>query len=181
MSKFTNRYAGAVFSRNLKSEPDTAMSDADTVGAAGLAAKRSPLAMALLRLFVGDNHAAESLAILLENMVVGKAYRMGIEITRSEARDMGRAVLAWHREGVCKPCGGHGFDVQKGSAKVGQARAVLSSTNCKFCRGTGKILFDKQFPITRLELARWLLVEIEREQAIAGPAAMAALAPKLEL
>ena len=57
----------------------------------------------------------------------------------------------------------------------------MDRSSCKFCRGTGKILFDRQFPITRLELARWLLVEIEREQAVAGPAAMAALAPKLEL
>lgn len=180
MSGFTDRYSSAVHSGNLKSDPnrETAL---DVVGAAGLAARRSPLAVALLRLFVGDDREAEQIVTILENMAVGKAYRLGIEITRPEARDMGKAVLAWHREGVCKPCGGHGFDVQNGSSKVGQGRAVLSATNCKFCRGTGKILFDRQFPITRLELARWLLAEIEREQAVAGPSAMAALAPKLDL
>ena len=180
MAGFSDRYSSASHSGNLKSDANRE-TDVDIIGAAGIAAKRSPLAMALLRLFVGDDREAEAIAAVLENMLVGKAFRLGIEITRPEARDIGKAVLAWHREGVCKPCGGHGFDVQKGSAKVGQARAVLSSTNCKFCKGTGRILFDRQFPITRLELARWLLVEIEREQAVAGPAAMAALAPKLEL
>lgn len=180
MGSFTDRYSSAVHSGNLKSDPNRE-TDLDVVGAAGLAARRSPLAVALLRLFVGDDREAEQIVTILENMLVGKAFRLGIEITRPEARDMGKAVLAWHREGVCKPCGGHGFDVQNGSSKVGQGRAVLSATNCKFCRGTGKILFDRQFPITRLELARWLLAEIEREQAVAGPSAMAALAPKLDL
>lgn len=172
MANYSDRYAGAVFSGNLKSDPDTAMSDVDVIGAAGIAAKRSPLALALLRLFVGDNHAGEELVTLLENMVVGKAYRLTVTITRPEARDVGKAVLGWHREGTCKTCHGHGFNILAGTTTIGDE-------TCPKCRGEGKIPFDREFPVERRELARWLLAEMEREQAIAGPAAMAALAPKL--
>jgi hypothetical protein len=41
--------------------------------------------------------------------------------------------------------------------------------------------FDNQFRPEHLDIARWLCTEVERQQASAGAAAMAALAPRLEL
>ena len=177
---FDDRYATAVRSSNLKSKPDTLRSDSDVLGAAGLAAKRAPLALALLRLLSGDNHASTEIVSILAGMADGKAYRIGVEITRIECVDMGRAVLAWCRDGTCKACGGHGFRLAN-DAEIGQGRAVLSEHHCPACRGERKIPFDRQFSIERLELARWLRSEVEREVSKAGPAAMAALAPRLEL
>lgn len=174
MSKVLDRYASAVHSSNLSSKPDTTYSDSDVLGAAGLAGKRNALAMALARLFSGDNTAAHDLVRTLAEMAWGKAHSMGVKVKRTQAVDMARAILAWHRDGACRPCGGHGFELIAGTRTVG-------GTACRVCRGTGKLLFDRQFPLERLGLARWLLSEIEREQGKAGSAAMAKLAPKLEL
>ncbi len=177
MSKVVEVFAVAVRASNLKSEPDTTFSHCDVVGAVGLAGKRHALATALLRLFVGDNHAAEELAELLAGMLVGKAYRLGAEVTRTEASDIAKAVLAWHRNGTCQPCGGIGYEVIGADG----GRRVVTDHHCKRCRGTGKLLFHKQFNARHLELAQWLLAEIEREQAMAGPEAMRMLAPRLDL
>lgn len=177
---FDDRYSSAVRSSNLRSKADTTNSDSDVLGAAGLAGKKAPLAMALLRLFMGDNHAAREIVAILAGMADGKAYRLGIEITRVECADMSRAVLAWCRDGTCKACGGHGFKLQ-GDAEIGQGRAVLSEHHCPACRGERKVPFDRQFSLERLELARWLRAEIEREAAKAGQEAMRKLAPRVEL
>lgn len=168
-----DRYATAIRSSNLGSKPDTDRSDSDIIGAAGLAAKRSPLAIALMRLFCGDNHASSTIVGILADKAVGKAYRMGNECSRSEARDISAAVLAWHRDGTCKVCGGHGVKLIPGTKTLGGDR-------CTSCRD-GKILFDSKFSMLRLDLARWLAAELDREQAIAGADAMRALAPKLDL
>lgn len=146
----------------------------DSVGAVGFAGRQRPLAMALLRLFVGDNGAARELVRLLSQMVVTKAYRADIIIAQPAAEDIARAVLAWHRDGVCVPCGGHGYLKLDGSPG-------LSDQSCPSCRGTKKVPFERQFKPAQIDLARWLLVEVEREQAIAGREAMRRLAPRLDL
>lgn len=172
---FSDRYSSAVRSANLKSQPGTTRSDADILGAAGIAAKTSPLAIALLRLFAGDNHASRDIVDHLAQMLVGKAWHsQKLNLPRLEADDIAKAVLAWHREGTCRPCGGHGYTRIEGAP-------AISDHQCPSCRGTGRMLFDIHFRGARLDLARWLVSEIEREQAIAGPAAMRALAPRLEL
>lgn len=168
-----DRYATAIRSSNLGSKPETVNSDSDVIGAAGLAAKRSPLAIALLRLFCGDNHASTTVVGILADKAVGKAYRMGNECSRVEAWDISAAVLAWHRDGTCKVCGGHGVKLIPGTTTLGGEK-------CASC-ANGRIRFDAQFPMVRLDLARWLAAELDREQAIAGADAMRALAPKLEL
>jgi hypothetical protein len=56
--KIVDRYASAVRASSLKSEPDTTYSASDVLGAMGLAGKRHPLAVALTRLFTGDNTAS---------------------------------------------------------------------------------------------------------------------------
>jgi hypothetical protein len=170
----TDHYARAVNASSLVSKPDTTHSATDVLGAHGLAAKRVPLGVALLRLFVGDNHAAGMIVNILADKAVGKAYRLGDEIGRVEAEDMARAVLAWHRDNRCKVCGGHGLKLIPGTTTLGDEP-------CRPCRGSGRIPFDMNFTLMRLGLARWLAAEIEREQAKAGPAALAALAPRLQL
>lgn len=173
--KIEDRYSSAIRSSNLRSNPETNQSDADVLGAAGLAAKQSPLAIALLRLFVGGDSNGAQVVEHLATMAVGKAYRMGgAEIGKPDALTLAWQVLAYHRNSTCKPCGGHGHQTM---ANV----PVLSAQRCPVCKGSGKRSFNNMFSIERLELARWLLVEMERETAIAGPLAMARLAPKLDL
>ena len=172
---FRDRYSSAVRSSNLHSDPDTLRSAADVLGAAGFASKRTPLGIALMRLFTGDNGAAGQIVEHMAGMLVGKAWhahRMALKPT--QATDMAQAVLAWHRDGTCKPCGGHGFLMVEGAP-------TLSGHQCPECRGTGRVPFERNFKGARLELAKWLVAEVEREQAMAGPAAMRALAPRLEL
>lgn len=184
--RIQDRYASAVRSSNLRSKPDTTHSDTDVLGAAGLAAKPvrvvdgierpgSPLGIALMRLFAGDNTAAADIVRIMAASLVGKAWRMSEQrVSQVQAEDIARAVLAWHRDGVCKPCGGHGYKLVEGAP-------MLSEQTCPACHGTRKVPFDSAFPLDLVLLARWLLAEVEREQAIAGPAAMAALAPRLDL
>jgi len=169
-----DRYATAIRSSNLGSRPETVQSDSDVLGAAGLAAKRVPLGIALMRLLSGDNHASATVVAILADKAVGKAYRMGNECGRTEAEDLGRVVLAWYRHGTCARCGGHGVLLIPGTMTLG-------NHECPACRGDGRIRLDRQVPMVRLELARWLAAEVERELAFAGPAAMKALAPSLEL
>ena len=172
---FAEHYAKAVRAKSLRSEPDTERSPSDLLGAAGLAAKKRPLAMALLRLFSGDNHASREIVELLGQMVVSRAYVMdGVVLAQVEAADIGRMVLAWHRDGVCRACGGHGFQLIEGAPS-------LSGNACTSCKGSRKVAFDSQFAMDRLGYARWLRDKIEREQALAGAAAMERLAPRLDL
>jgi hypothetical protein len=136
------------------------------------AGREHKLATALLRLFVGDDRAARDIVHILAGMAVGKAYRIGRELGRVEAEDMARAVLAWHRDSRCKPCGGLGLLKMPGAPH-------LSGTACGHCRGSGRIPFDSHFALERLELARWLAAEVDREQALAGREAMRRLADRM--
>lgn len=190
MSKFEERYSGAVRSGNLRGRPDTEMSDTDVLGAAGFAAKEvrteiidgkvvtrkgAPLAMALLRLFMADNGAVGKTVTILTEMAKSKAWHAHrLVLSDVQCTDLAQAVLAWHRDGLCRACGGHGFKLA-GSHSLGEGRAVLSDAACDDCRGTRKVAFDTQFPMEQLWLAWWLREEIEREQAFAGAEAMRAL------
>lgn len=173
-SALLDRYASAIFSGNLKSDPLTTRSDSDVLGAAGLAAKEHGLAIALARLFAGDNGAAHELARVMADMAQTKARELRAKIRDHEAREIGAAVLAWHREGKCRQCGGHGFQLIPGTRTVGEQE-------CRRCNGTGRLPFDSEFCATKLPIARWLLAEVEREQGKAGAAAMKKLAPKLHI
>ena len=179
-----DRYAGAVRATSLKSSSET-MADGtdpaktanrvDILGAAGFAAKRRPLALALARLFAGDNKAAAEIVGILAVMVDAKSWQSdGANVPRVEAEDIARKVLAWHRDGVCKACSGHGFELVHGAPS-------LSGVECKACKGSRRKPFDREFAMERLHLARWLREKIEAEQAGAGAAVMAALAPRLNL
>lgn len=174
MALILDRYASAIRSSDMRSKPETVHGDSDIVGAAGLAARRHDLALALQRLFSGDNGAADALVELLAGMAWGKAHKLRIRIYRSECLDLARAVLAWHRDGRCRHCRGHGFLLMPSTPVIGTDR-------CRHCRGTGRVPFDKQFAPPLRMLAQWLIAEVEREQCVAGPAVMRALAARMDL
>lgn len=183
----TDRYASAVHSSSLKTKADTVMGDTDVLGAMGIADRvlttgrdhdrnvhPAPLAVPLARLFSGDNRAAYEIVRTLAGMAFDQSWVMHIKIGQAQAKDMAKACLAWYRDGVCKPCGGHGETLIPGSK-------THSGHNCQACRGTGKIPFESQFRQEHQQLARWLVAEMERECGRAGPIAMAKIAPTLEL
>lgn len=164
-----DRYASAVHSSNLRSQPNTTFSDPDVIGAFGLAGKREPLGVALARLLLGDNKAANDVVRQLADMTRSKFHH----IKQVQAEDMARAVLAWNRHGVCQECNGHGYQVIPGSPS-------LSDIECKACHGTGKVLLHKQFRKDHQDAALWMQGQIEAVQSTAGQAAMKSLAPSLD-
>jgi hypothetical protein len=173
--RITERYSSAIKSSNLKSVEATTYSDSDVIGAYGLASKKHPLAVALTRLLAGDNHASGQVVEILSQMTRDRAGRTGVTLlVHTQAVDIARAVLAWYRNGTCTACGGHGYEVLPGTPS-------LSNVECGACKGTGKILFDRQFPHQQRALATWLLNQVETQLSTAGPAAMAMLAPRLEM
>jgi hypothetical protein len=184
MSKIVDRYADAIRSDNLLSKPATVWSDSDVLGAAGYAGKDKrilpdgtkvsghALGIALLRLFAEGGGAAPDLRETMIRMLVGKAFRLGDEISEAAAAVIALGVLDWHRHPACTICGGHGFKVAIGTLG---SRAVIGDVECDVCHGEGRRPFSPLFPESRLELAWWMRNEVERETAMAGPAAMAAL------
>jgi hypothetical protein len=175
MSRILDRYASAISSSNLASDPRTTYSDSDVLGAAGLAGKTEPLAMMLERMFLGDRQAGGQAAQYLAQMAIGFAERRRLTVRRIECADIARAVVAWHRDGVCKACGGHGYSIIPGTRTIGEEA-------CKACRGTGRVLLGQQFDTAdQRDLALWLLAHLQAESSKAGPAAMAKLAERLPL
>ncbi|MES2973379.1 MAG: hypothetical protein V4757_07210 [Pseudomonadota bacterium] len=172
--KIQERYAVAVNSTCLTVDERTTFSDTDVVGAYGLASKSEPLAVRLERLFHGDNGASAALVTDLSQLLRNKAASMRLRIARTQADDMAKACLAWHRNGTCKTCGGHGLQLIPGTK-------THSERDCLSCRGTGRRPFERNFRHELQGLAGWLVAHMEREQARAGPAAMQSLAPMLGL
>jgi len=166
------RYTTAVNSSNLAVDPRTTWSDTDVLGAAGYAAKREPLGIALTRMFSGGK--VYPVVLILAELCWGRSRHLRIKISRVQAEDISKAVLSWHRDGTCQPCGGTGYQRIAGTP-------ALSEHNCTHCQGAGRIPFDAQFPEAVRGLAGWLSGEVERSQAAAGSAAMALLAPRLDL
>lgn len=188
MNKIQNRYSSAVHSSNLNVDGRTYMSDSDTLGAYGIAdrvlttgqtsdgtpVRPCPLAVPLERLFAGDNRAAHDIVRMLADMAFEHSFSLEVKISKPHAADMARACLAWHRDGACKPCGGHGKSLITGTK-------TLSERDCPDCRGSGKRMFEREFRPEQRELARWLVAEMTRASGYAGPQAMRALAPQLNL
>lgn len=193
-SSIINRYASAVHSSNLKvsretdKTTETVMDDTDTLGAMGLAdrdltrghrtdgtpVRPAPLAVSLERLFAGDGNAAYEIVRKLAEMVWWRGRDMNIKVGRAQAKDIAQACLAWHRDGVCKSCRGHGYSLIPGVP-------ALSGHQCPSCRGAGKIRLSEVFAAKHLALAQWLIDEMTREAGRAGPLAMKLLSSKMEL
>lgn len=174
--RIQDRYASAIRASSLKHDPRSMHSATDVLGAYGLASKEQSLAVALERLLSGDNRQAHEVVRMMSLMVWSRAQVMRVKpkLMRPSAHDMACACLAWYRNGVCRPCGGLGKTLMPGTT-------VLSAHECQVCKGTGKVLFEQQFKPEWRELAAWLQAEMQRSLASAGPAAMARLAPSLDL
>jgi len=169
-----DRYASAIRSSNLQTDERTTYSDTDVLGAFGLAGREHPLAVALQRLFLGDNGAAEAVVAILAELVRQKANGMRLRMSEVQSVDMAKSCLAWHRDSACRPCGGHGKLVIPGTKTLGHQE-------CRECRGTGKRPFERAFHAEKRELAGWLVAVMERHLCRAGGAAMAKIAPSLDL
>lgn len=168
------RYAGAISSKDLKSDERTTFSDSDVLAAMGLAGKSAPLGVALARLLAGDGRAAEDVVTVLGASMVQRAFlnKPRREISTEVARQIVTAVLDWFRDSACRVCGGVGFQRIEGAPS-------LSDNPCPVCRGSGKRNFDGMFDVPDRAWARWAAAEIEREQAIAGPIAMRLIAQRM--
>lgn len=189
--KIINRYAAAVHSSNLKSDPSTVYSDTDVLGAVGYGGKppglrddgsarrSSPLAMALLRMFTGGDREGKQIVTMMVRMLQVEAHKRRDSIGPAGASIIARAVLDWHRDSTCRTCRGHGYQTIGGA--LGQSRTVVSDQPCDACHGAGKRPFDALFPPSRLDLAHWLRSRVEEKTNLAGTVAMAALAPRLKI
>jgi DnaJ-class molecular chaperone len=189
MTLIQDRYASAIHSSNLKSRFETTHSDSDVIGAYGFADRRlssgkgpgdevhfskHPLAVPLERLFSGDKTVATEIVRIMAEIVRGKARALRIDMTQVQASDMARVMLGWFRHPACRVCGGHGFKIIKNTKTLGDMR-------CRSCAGTGKVQLELEYRVEQRELVRWAMTQIERESAMAGPAAMRALAPSFNL
>lgn len=164
---FQDRYATAVRSSCLTVDERTSMSDTDVLGAAGLAARSHPLAIALMRIFMGDNGGTPALVESLAGMAWAKARYFKARVSRMDAELIAQACLAWHRDGACKHCGGHGLLCIPGTKTLGHRE-------CKPCAGSGLMPLERQFSVDEVrQLARWLVSELERETGRAASAASA--------
>ncbi len=186
------RYSSAVHARSLAVDEKTTYSDTDVLGAYGLADKHltqghdgnereegrrftpAPLAVPLERLFAGDNNAAHEIVRILAEMAFFEARRWNVKMSRPQSHDMACMMLAWFRNGACKPCGGRGKPAIKDSP-------VLSAHDCDQCKGTGKINFEQEFRYEWKPIAIWLKECMEEESGRAGPAAMRTIAAKMVL
>jgi hypothetical protein len=145
------------------------------VTSAGDPVKPAPLAVALERLLTGgDNRAAHSIVRTLADMAWREARAQKVKLTHADATEMARAVLAWYRHGVCRPCGGHGFELIPGTRTHGDSK-------CRHCKGSGKRPLLKEFRVPQRPIVAWLEAEISREAGRAGPRAMVHLAGRMEL
>lgn len=168
--KILDRYNTAIHATSLKSESDTTWSDTDVLGAVGLAARHEALGIALARMLAGGGHG-DVIAILAWE-AFKRSHQVKPSVTRLQAEDISKAVLAWYRYGTCQPCGGTGFARIKDTPSLGD--------ECKHCGGTGRIPFDQQFRHEHRELAQWLHDQIGKTQVKAGRLAMKKIAPLLD-
>lgn len=169
--KITERYASAVRSSNLRSQPNTTFSDPDVIAAFGLAAKTAPLGVVLERLFTGDGAAHSEIVRLLSELASSQFpdwRKKGVKLS-----SIAVAVIKWNRDSSCPACDGLAYEKIPGAP-------ALSDKECPACRGTGRALLHKQFRGGSVEVAEYMQRCIEEQQAEAGAAAMRAIAPRLE-
>ena len=167
------RYASAVNSSNLSVKYETNFSDTDCLAAMGIAARHFPLGAALQRLFV-DGKARECVD-LMAKMARDHSFRIKARISPFQCQRLAEKVLAWYRHGVCTECGGTGKEV------IIEPKPHLSDEDCRHCYGTGRRPFAPNFSAETLEVAMWLRNEVSKHQALAGKAAMLAIAPSFDL
>ena len=168
--KILERYNTAIYALTLKPDNNTTYADLDVIGAAGLAARYEPMGIALARMLAGGGQG--EVITVMAAAAFKRARTLGVKANRIQAEDISKAVLAWFRDGRCDPCNGTTFKIIPGTPSLGDS--------CPVCKGTGKLLFEKQFRQDWRELASWLKGEVERSQANAGILAMEKIASALD-
>ena len=170
--KVLERYNTAIHASSLKPDANTTYADLDVIGAAGMAARYEPMGIALARM-LGGGGQGDVIAVMADAAFIRSHGIKGGRLTRLQATDIAKAVLAWFRDGRCDPCGGTGCRIIPGTPSLGD--------DCPVCKGAGKLPFEVQFRQEWRETARWLSSEVERSQANAGKIAMRKIAPTLDL
>lgn len=159
--KFGDRYSSAIRSSDLRVHNEVDGAPVDLVGAAGMASRHRRLPLALMRLVAGDKHAAREVVGMLADKVVSKAHALSAAAwPRADAEALSRAVVAYAVHPHCPACRGRGFLPVPGAP-------ALSGHACAECHGTRRRDFDGHFDEGRLEVARWLLAEIEADVNLA--------------
>lgn len=164
----SERYSTARQTSDLTVSPLTSMAPADVLGAVGMAAKDKEIEVAILLMEVtyqGRSQSRNKLADILGNQLnarMAKDRRL-----KGNAWVIAKEVLAWHLDGVCKPCGGLGYEKIPGTP-------TLSDRLCPVCEG------NKRVALPHDSLAHtWLANHVERLTAIAGGEVMKRLASQI--
>jgi hypothetical protein len=171
MLSLQERYAQAIRSGNLTSDPNTTFSDADVLGAMAFADKRlggrRMGAGAVSRYLAGDTGGASNLVELLSDRLHAEAEKAGSTLPDVEAKDIVRGCLAWLVYGKCEKCNG--------------TRYVLLGHHvvCPVCLGSGKRSFVNGFRSRHLEIAKWLVSEIAADVGVCGAEALRSIAPRV--
>lgn len=147
--------------------------DLHRVGAAGMAARRQPLAMAVYELRYRqplDLARVVEVAVALTNQVEKQAKLQRWRLRRHhDAQRVVAVVLRWWLADVCPACEGRRFEVVSGTP-------MLSDRHCHACGGTGKpslsaALNDHMLLRDRETLrlpAEWLSSRLDVLEAAAG-------------
>jgi hypothetical protein len=164
--KISERYSTARNTSNLKSEPRTSMAAADLLMAAGMAAQTHEIALMLWEVaYRGKTATKHILADLLARRL---EWEMNHQRWKGNPKRIAKEVLAWHLNGVCKPCNGLGYEVIEDTPS-------LSDVICPHCNGT------KRVALPRGDQYTWLADHIGKLEAHAGGYVMQKLAGEMEL
>jgi hypothetical protein len=178
------RLVSALWSRNLKDrrsiEGRVSESDVLRLGAAGMAAHRVPLPMALFELKYRvpaaqdeANHNREHLELVVAGL--GKLVRKRADLERWRLRrssDTHQAVLFalhWWLLATCPACKGRQYEAIPGTP-------TLSDRQCRVCHGQGKRPIDDvmrdELPVAQREALSgpvlWLVAQMDRMEIEAG-------------
>ena len=125
---------GNAFERHLRAAQSSDLTprreecDLDRLTAAGLAAQRHGLGMALYRLkFHSDTDQTRTCLMGLYSLLRGHMERRRI---KGKALDLAREVLIWWTDNLCGRCDGRKLVLIPGTGR-------LSAKQCTHCHGTG--------------------------------------------
>lgn len=140
---------------------------AEVLVAAGWAAQHHEAAMLLWE--VTHQGRAERKERLIELLGADLNARMEKDRRlKGDAWRIARQMVAWFLYGVCKPCGGLGYERPKGSP-------ALTNKLCTFCEGRTR----EEYPKTAAHI--WMEGHLGRLQTLAAGKIMQGLARSMEL
>lgn len=152
------RYLSARRSSHLRLKLD-ARCEADTLLAAGFASRgstRKSMALAVYGVLASEGMTgAWAVADEMGGWLRRRAYLSDQSMPqRTAAIDLAMTVLKHFHHPTCPTCGGIGHPLLANSP-------VIDSTHeCHACHGTGQVLIERLVKPEHIELARWLVDEI---------------------